>query len=108
MKTELDKLNLLDRCIDGKVDNLNELLDVAFDHFNVFYRICKEQVGAGNISTVSYNGMDNCMAKFDIVCIDKTNDSSLLFTDGKIISDATTVVERTPSGISLNISIREE
>ena len=108
MNSQLDKLNLLDRCIDGKIDNLNELLDVAFDHFNVFYKICKEEVGARNISNVTYKGISDMIAKFDIICIDRDCDTSLLISDGMIINDAKTTVERTPGGISLNISLREE
>lgn len=108
MKTsKMDKLNLLDKCIDGKADNLNELLDTAFEHFDIFYKICKEQVGENNISNVLYKGMTESRARFDIICIDKSTDSSLLVTDGKVMSDCITV-ERTSSGISLNISLREE
>ena len=107
MKFKMDKLNVLDRCINGQIDNMRELLDVAFSHFDVFYNICRDQVGANNIADVEYGGINNRQARFDIICIDKETDSSLLITDGKIMS-STTVVERTPKGISLNISLREE
>ena len=103
----LDKLNLLDKCIDGKADNLNELLDVAFDHFDTFYKICKEHVGENNIANVAYKGMEDTRAKFDIICIDKTTDTSLLITDG-VIMNSSIAVEKTPSGVSINISLREE
>ena len=107
MKSDLNKLNLLDKCIDGNVDNLHELLDVAFDHFDAFYRICKDQVGAGNIADVEYKGIDDRRAKFHIICIDEKTDTNLLITEGKVVSDAVSV-ERTDDGISINISLREE
>lgn len=107
MQATMDKLNLLDQCIDGKADKLNELLDVAFDHFDAFYKICKEQVGAGNIANVSYNGINDKIANFDIIAIDKKSDTSLLITDGNVMQTSISV-ERTPSGISLNISVKEE
>ena len=104
---KFDKLKLLDKCIDGRVDNLNELLDVAFDHFDTLYRFCKDQVGTCNIANVEYKGMNERHAKFDIICIDKTTESGMLITDGMIMSDVVSV-ERTPDGISINISLREE
>jgi hypothetical protein len=107
MGQKMDKLNLLDECIDGKVEKLHELLDVAFDHFDTFYKICKDQVGVNNIVTVSYNGMNDSCAKFDIICVDKSTDTSLLITDGMIVSGKI-FVEKTPTGVSLNISVKED
>ena len=107
MRSKMDKLNLLDECIDGKAEKLNELLDVAFAHFDAFYRICKDQVGVNNIATVAYNGITESCAKFDIICVDKSTDTSLLITEGKIVS-GTVAVDKTPTGISLNISVKED
>lgn len=105
MKVGLNKLNLLDKCIDGNVDNLHELLDIAFDHFNTFYDICKHQVGARNISGVAYKGMVDSRATFDIIYVNDSFESNLP-VDEEVMNHI--IVERTPHGISLNISLREE
>lgn len=97
----LNKLNLLDKCIDGSIDNMNELLDMAFEPFDTMYRICRDEIGDNNIVGVVYRGLRDNQATFDVSCSDvveyKLNDF------GEHIN-----VSRTDDCISLNISLREE
>jgi hypothetical protein len=104
------KTSVLDQCINGNLDNFNELLDTAFDHFNVFYLFCKEAVGSKNIDSVKYDGINDGSATFNIVCGAKYTSpdlSGLSISNRHKVADHLVQLERTKEGVSFNILIKE-
>lgn len=102
-----NKTNVLDQCIDGDVDKFNELLDSAFDHFNIFFQLCKESLGSKNIDSVKYDGMNDGSATFNVACDEKSIESELSVLSKHKVVNHLIHYEKTKSGVSVNILIKE-
>lgn len=103
---KLTKLRLLDQCIDGSSDNLNQLLADAFEHFDIFYRICRDVIGSGNIDTVKYTGISDENASFDVICVTKKNSTGLIITNDSV-QEGSIQTEKTDRGYTVNITLKE-
>ena len=114
MKT-LDKAILLDQCIKGKPLFFNELLGSSFDHFDVFYNICKNNIAADCISEVSYIGTSETgTATFGIVYSSKyklkKNKKEItlpVMEQDSEVMEKNIAIEPSNDGVIFNILIKE-
>lgn len=102
-----NKTNLLDQCINGNPDNLSELLDSAFDQFNVFYALCKDYIGSKNIDAVSYKGISDGSATFQIMCPKKFIAPEITEIISPKLASHEMQSESIAHGLSFNIFIKE-
>ena len=66
----ITKITILDRCIAGNVEKMNQLLDTSSSHFDIFYGMCKT-LSPRSISDITFSEIGDSKASFKV----KTNKS---------------------------------
>lgn len=68
----IDKISILDSCIDGNIAKLFSLISQKNEHFNTAYTLCKESVSESNVPIHNIQFEENeASAMFSIECEDK-------------------------------------
>lgn len=75
----ITKLSVLDACIGGNIDKMNQLLDTSSSHFDIFYNLCKS-TNPRDISDITFSELEEHKASF-VITTNKSKSSSELFDE---------------------------
>lgn len=84
---KIDKLIVLDACVNGDITKLKQLLDQAYSGFNTFFNICKNQLNPKDAEDYIFYGHDNETARFGIVQKNNIDDVADILKDTSISKD---------------------
>ena len=76
---KITKLSVLDACIGGSIDKMNQLLNTSSDHFDIFYNLCKT-INPRSISDITFSEIEDHKASF-VITTNKSDSSSDLFNE---------------------------
>ena len=76
---KITKLSVLDTCIGGSIDKMNQLINTSSDHFDIFYNLCKT-INPRSISDITFSEIEDHKASF-MITTNKSGSSSDLFNE---------------------------
>ena len=83
----IDKLIVLDACVNGDITKLRQLLDQAYSGFNTFFSICKERLNPKDAEDYIFYGHDDKTARFGVVQKNTLDDVAHIIEDTSIPKD---------------------
>ena len=73
----MDKLELLDTCTDGNIEKFHQLIQGSYDHLNILFNLCKDNIAPEHIKAVVFNS-DNKESTFNVICVSKSDNIKLI------------------------------
>ena len=72
----IDKLELLDTCTDGNIEKFHQLIQGSYDHLNILFNLCKDNIAPEHIKAVVFNS-DNKESTFNVICVSKSDNINI-------------------------------
>lgn len=103
----INKITVFDKCVDGDINKLSNLLDEGYLNFNEMYKVCKELFSeqSDSIDKITFSQLNFMDSVFEVTCSSEIDVSSVK----DIVDKETRIkVNRTENGYVFNIHSNKE